>query len=195
MLHETPFIECILAPGFEDESLELLSKKKNRRLLDVGELTRPPASSFELRPLAGGLLAQSPDRFEIDKDELKVVTDKKPSDNEIDELLFAAKIVKHIKSNAIVICKDRATVGVGAGQTSRVDSSMIAVRKAGERVAGAVAASDAFFPMPDGLEVLAEAGVTAVIQPGGSKKDPEVIEAAIRLGVAMVFTGIRHFKH
>jgi len=195
LLHETPFIECILAPGFEDDSLELLSTKKNRRLLDVGDLARPPAGSFELRPLAGGLLAQSPDRYEIDKDDLKAVTDKKPSDNEIDELLFAAKIVKHIKSNAIVICKDRATVGVGAGQTSRVDSSMIAVRKAGDRVAGSVAASDAFFPMPDGLEVLAEAGVTAVIQPGGSKKDPEVIEAANRLGVAMVLTGIRHFKH
>ncbi len=195
LLHETPFIECILAPGFDDDSLELLRKKKNRRLLDVGDLKRAPENSFEFRPLRGGILAQSPDRHEIDKDNLQFVTEKRPSDDEIDELLFAFKIVKHIKSNAIVICKDMATVGVGAGQTSRVDSSMIAVRKAGERAKGAVAASDAFFPMPDGLEVLAEAGVTAIIQPGGSKKDPEVIDAANRMGIAMVLTGLRHFKH
>lgn len=195
LLHETPFIECILAPGFDDDSLELLSKKKNRRLLEVGELNRPPESNYEIRPLSGGLLAQSPDRYEIDREDFKIVTEKKPSENEIGELLFAFKIVKHIKSNAIVICKDYATIGVGAGQTSRVDSSRIAVRKAGDRVAGSVAASDAFFPMPDGLEVLAEAGVTAIIQPGGSKKDPELIEAANRLGVSMVLTGVRHFKH
>jgi phosphoribosylaminoimidazolecarboxamide formyltransferase/IMP cyclohydrolase len=195
LLHETPFIECILAPGFEDDSLELLRKKKNRRLLDVGELVRAPESSFEIRPLSGGLLAQSPDRYEIDRDDIRIVTDKRPSENEIGELLFAFKIVKHIKSNAIVTCRDYATVGVGAGQTSRVDSSYIAIKKAGDRARGSVAASDAFFPMPDGLEVLAEAGVTAIIQPGGSKKDPEVIEAANRLGVSMILTGIRHFKH
>jgi phosphoribosylaminoimidazolecarboxamide formyltransferase / IMP cyclohydrolase len=118
-----------------------------------------------------------------------------PTANQIEELLFAFKIVKHIKSNAIAICKDRTTVGVGPGQTSRVESSLIAIRKAGERTHGAVAGSDAFFPMPDGLEVLAEAGVEAIIQPGGSKADPDVIAAADRLGVAMVFTGIRHFKH
>ena len=194
-LHETPFVECILAPGFDDEPLELLRKKKNRRLLELGDLIRAPGDSLEFRPLTGGILAQSSDRHEIDKDNLQFVTEKRPSNEELDELLFAFKIVKHIKSNAIVICKDMATVGVGAGQASRVDSSIIAVRKAGERAGGAVAASDAFFPMPDGLETLAEAGVTAVIQPGGSKKDPEVIEAANRMGVAMVLTGIRHFKH
>jgi len=195
LLQETPFIECILAPAFDDDSLELLSKKKNRRLLEVGDLKRVSENSFEFRPLTGGILAQSPDRYEIDKNDLQFVTDNRPSNEEIDELMFAFKIVKHIKSNAIVICKDMATVGVGAGQTSRVDSSIIAVRKAGERARGAVAASDAFFPMPDGLETLAQAGVTAIIQPGGSKKDSEVIEAANRVGISMVLTGVRHFKH
>jgi phosphoribosylaminoimidazolecarboxamide formyltransferase/IMP cyclohydrolase len=195
LLHETPFVECILAPRFESDSLVLLQKKKNRRLLEIGEITVPPESEIEIRPITGGLLTQSPDRYNIRRDELKVVTKIAPSDTQIDELLFAFKIVKHIKSNAIVICKDKTTVGVGPGQTSRVESSIIAVRKAGERARGAVAASDAFFPMPDGLEVLAEAGVTAVIQPGGSKGDPDVVAAADKHGVAMVFTGIRHFKH
>jgi phosphoribosylaminoimidazolecarboxamide formyltransferase/IMP cyclohydrolase len=136
-----------------------------------------------------------PDRRELSRDELRFVTRSLPTDEQLADLFFGFKMVKHIKSNAVVICRDRATVGVGPGQTSRVDSSIKAVRKAGDRARDAVAASDAFFPMPDGLEVLAEAGVKAVIQPGGSKKDPEVIEAADRLDVAMVLTGIRHFKH
>jgi phosphoribosylaminoimidazolecarboxamide formyltransferase/IMP cyclohydrolase len=195
LLDKTPFIECILAPGYENESLELLRKKKNRRLLDIGEFKRPGDKVVEIRPIAGGLLCQTPDRFRISKSDLRVVTRTNPSEEQIDELLFAFKIVRHIKSNAIVICKDKATVGIGPGQTSRVESSLIAVRKAGDRAKGAVAASDAFFPMPDGLEVLAEAGVSAVIQPGGSKKDPDVIEAADRLDIAMVLTGVRHFKH
>ena len=195
LLHETAFVECIVAPGFELDSLALLAKKKNRRLLEVGDLVIPPESEYEFRPITGGILAQTPDRHNVRRDELKVVTKAAPSDSQIDELLFAFKIVKHIKSNAIVICKDRTAVGVGPGQTSRVESSMIAVRKAGERAKGAVAGSDAFFPMPDGLEVLATSGVTAVIQPGGSKGDPDVIAAADKMGVAMVFTGIRHFKH
>ncbi|HBZ00031.1 MAG TPA: bifunctional phosphoribosylaminoimidazolecarboxamide formyltransferase/inosine monophosphate cyclohydrolase [candidate division Zixibacteria bacterium] len=195
LLHETPFVECILAPGFEPDSLELLSKKKNRRLLDVGALSRSPESSLEYRPITGGTLAQNPDRHDVQQAELKVVTKIVPTDPQLAELLFAFKIVKHIKSNAIVICKDRTAVGVGPGQTSRVESSLIAIRKAGERAKGAVAGSDAFFPMPDGLEVLAEAGVVAVIQPGGSKQDPDVIAAADRLGIAMVLAGIRHFKH
>jgi len=195
LLHETPFIECILAPGFDDDSLELLRKKKDRRLLDIGDISRPDESEFEYKPISGGILAQSPDRKKVQVDDLQVATDKNPTDGEIKELLFSFKIVKHIKSNAIVICKNQAIVGVGAGQTSRVDSSIIAIRKAGDRAKGAVAASDAFFPMPDGLEVLADAGVTSVIQPGGSKKDPDVIEAANRLNISMALTGIRHFKH
>ena len=195
LLHETPFVECILAPGFDDDSLELLRQKKNRRLLDVGEFSRPDINELEFRPIAGGVLAQTPDRKTPEAGDSRIVTERQPSEKEIKELIFAFKIVKHVKSNAIVICDNLATVGVGAGQTSRVDSSIIAVRKAGERTKGAVAASDAFFPMPDGLEVLAEAGVTAVIQPGGSKKDPDIIEAANRLGITMILTGIRHFKH
>jgi phosphoribosylaminoimidazolecarboxamide formyltransferase/IMP cyclohydrolase len=195
LLHETPFVECILAPGFEGESLELLRTRKNRRLVDIGPLKRISMDSPEFRPVAGGLLAQTPDRRELSRDDLRFVTRNLPTDEELQELLFAFRIVKHVKSNAVVICKDRATVGVGPGQTSRVDSSIIAVRKAGERANDAVAASDAFFPMPDGLEVLAQGGVKAVIQPGGSKKDPDVIEAADRLDISMVLTGIRHFKH
>ncbi len=195
LLHETAFVECILAPGFDPDSLALLKTKKNRRLLDIGDLKPSPAESFDYRPIAGGLLAQTPDRKDITCDDLQFVTIKKPSDHQIDELLFAFKMVKHIKSNAIVICKDFTTIGVGPGQTSRVESSGIAVRKAGDKAKGAVAASDAFFPMPDGLEVLANAGVVAVIQPGGCKQDPEVIKAADQAGVAMVLTGVRHFKH
>jgi phosphoribosylaminoimidazolecarboxamide formyltransferase/IMP cyclohydrolase len=195
LLHETAFVECILAPSFAKDALELLSKKKNRRLLEVGSLSRPPENEFEYRPIAGGLLAQTPDRHELRVEDLKFVTHKIPTEAQIDELLFAFKIVKHIKSNAIVICKNRTAVGVGPGQTSRVESAVIAVRKAGESAKGAVAGSDAFFPMPDGLEALADAGVEAVIQPGGSKQDPVVIDAANRREIAMVFTGIRHFKH
>jgi phosphoribosylaminoimidazolecarboxamide formyltransferase / IMP cyclohydrolase len=195
LLHETPFVECILAPDFTADSLELLSKKKNRRLLEVGALARESETSLKYRPITGGTLAQTPDRYDVKREDLQVVTKIVPSEAQIAELLFAFKIVKHIKSNAIVICQDRTAVGVGPGQTSRIESSLIAIRKAGERAKGAVAGSDAFFPMPDGLEVLAEAGVTAVIQPGGSKQDPDVIEAADRLGVAMVLTGVRHFLH
>jgi len=195
LLHETPFVECIIAPGYTADSLELLAKKTNRRLLDIGAIKKPGLSDLEIRPIAGGVLCQTMDRRELSPDELRTVTRTVPTDAQVSELLFAFKIVKHIKSNAIVICKDKATVGVGPGQTSRVESSIIAIRKAGDRARGAVAASDAFFPMADGLEVLAEAGVAAIIQPGGSKKDPEVIEAADRLNIAMVFTGIRHFKH
>lgn len=195
LLHETPFVECILAPGFEEESLELLRTRKNRRLMDIGPLKRCPSDQNDFRPVTGGLLAQTPDRRELSRDDLRFVTRNLPTDEQLQELLFAFRIVKHVKSNAIVICKDWATVGVGPGQTSRVDSSIIAVRKAGDRAREAVAASDAFFPMPDGLEVLARAGVKAVIQPGGSKKDPEVIEAADRLDISMVLTGIRHFRH
>lgn len=195
LLHDTAFVECILAPGFAKDSLELLSRKKNRRLLDIGEIIRPSAKDLEIRPITGGVLCQTPDRRELTNNDLRVVTRTSPTAEQISDLLFAAKIVKHIKSNAIVICKNKATVGIGPGQTSRVESSIIAVRKAGERAQGAVAASDAFFPMPDGLEVLAEAGVKAVIQPGGSIRDPEVIEAADRLDIAMVLTGVRHFKH
>jgi phosphoribosylaminoimidazolecarboxamide formyltransferase/IMP cyclohydrolase len=195
LLHETHFIECILAPDYDPEALELLKRKKQRRLVAVGDLKPPSNLSPEIRVISGGALVQDRDNYDIKPEDLKTVTKTKPDSQQIADLLFGFKLIKHIKSNAILICKDGATAGIGPGQTSRVDSSLIAVRKAGERAKGAVAASDAFFPMPDGLEVLAEAGVKAVIQPGGSKGDPEVIAAADKHGVAMVFTGIRHFKH
>jgi phosphoribosylaminoimidazolecarboxamide formyltransferase/IMP cyclohydrolase len=196
LLHETPFVECILAPGYSHDALALLKKKKTRRLLALPEISSGrPRGQLVYRFLHGGLLMQTSDEAVIDEPLLKVVTKRAPTPDEIRSLLFAWTVVKHTKSNAIVLAKENATVGIGMGQTSRVDSSFIAVKRAGDRAKGAVCASDAFFPMPDGLEVPAEAGVTAFIQPGGSKGDPEVIAAADRLGVAMVFTGVRHFKH
>ncbi len=196
LLHDTPFVECILAPRYAPDALELLMKKKTRRLLALPDMLNGRLSNqLVYRFILGGLLAQTADEAITDEPSLQVVTKRAPTPAEIRSLLFAWTIVKHAKSNAIVLAKDNATVGIGMGQTSRVDSSFIAVKRAGERAKGAVCASDAFFPMPDGLELPANAGVTAFIQPGGSKGDPEVIAAADRLGVAMVFTGVRHFKH
>lgn len=195
LLHETHFVECIIAPDFEPEALELLKKKKARRLLAVGDLKRPPSNYLEMRPIPGGVLAQTRDTRDITTSDLTTVTEVKPTPKQIEDLLFCFKMVKHVKSNAILIGGNGATFGIGAGQTSRVDSSIIAVRKASIRAEGAVAASDAFFPMPDGLITLTDAGIKAVIQPGGSKKDPDAIEAANEAGIAMVFTGFRHFKH
>ena len=195
-MHETPFVECILAPTYSKDALELLTKKKARRLLALPEIANGKTKGLHnYRFIQGGLLAQSVDDAEVKANELKIVTKNAPSKKEITDLLFAWKVVKHTKSNAIVLAKNGATVGIGMGQTSRVDSSFIAVKRAGERAKGAVMASDAFFPMPDGLEVAVNAGVTSIIQPGGSKGDEEVIKAADNAGVSMVFTGIRHFKH
>lgn len=196
LLHETPFVECMLAPGFAADALELLMKKKTRRLLALPEITKGRKSGLAAyRFIQGGVLVQTADDHQLDPKSLQVVTKVAPTPAQLQTLLFAWRVVKHTKSNAIVIARDLATVGIGMGQTSRVDSSFLAVKRAGERAKGAVLASDAFFPMPDGLEVAAEAGVAAVIQPGGSKGDEEVIATADKLGIAMVFTGIRHFKH
>jgi phosphoribosylaminoimidazolecarboxamide formyltransferase / IMP cyclohydrolase len=196
LLHETPFVECILAPGYSDEALALLTKKKTRRLLALPEIAngrKPGLTAYKF--LQGGILVQDADDKITNEADLKVVTKRAPTKAEIQSMLFAWKIVKHTKSNAIVLVKDSATVGIGMGQTSRVDSSFLAVKRAGDRANGAVLASDAFFPMPDGLETATSAGVTAAIQPGGSKGDDEVIAAADKAGIAMVFTGVRHFKH
>ncbi|MFQ5499191.1 MAG: bifunctional phosphoribosylaminoimidazolecarboxamide formyltransferase/IMP cyclohydrolase [Candidatus Zixiibacteriota bacterium] len=195
-LHETPFVECILAPGFDDDAFSLLKKKKNRRILALPEISNGRTAGLSVhRQISGGLLVQTADDCETVEAELKVVTKRTPSDEQIRDLLFAWKVVKHTKSNAIVLAKGGATVGIGMGQTSRVDSSFMAVKRAGDRASGAVMASDAFFPMPDGVEVATEAGVCAIIQPGGSKGDEQVIEAADKAEAAMVFTGKRHFKH
>ncbi len=196
LLHETPFVECIIAPSFAAESLALLKKKKNRRLLTLADISKGrPAGEMYYRFIRGGVLAQTADDQAASREMLQVVTARKPTEAEITDLLFGMKIVKHTKSNAIVLARNGATVGIGMGQTSRVDSGFMAVKRAGERAKGAVMASDAFFPMPDGVEVATDAGVTAIIQPGGSKGDEQAIEAANKANAAMVFTGIRHFKH
>jgi phosphoribosylaminoimidazolecarboxamide formyltransferase/IMP cyclohydrolase len=185
------FTEVLIGPAFDEEAREVFSEKLNMILLQAGPLVRPKLSA---KHVTGGLLVQATDRIEASSDyERATITELKP--DEFGELLFAWKVAKSVKSNAIVLVRDGATVGIGAGQTSRVASAEIAIKNAGERATGAVAASDAFFPFADGLEVLADAGVKAVIQPGGSKRDPEVVEAADRHGVAMIMTKRRHFLH
>lgn len=195
-IDETFFVECVVAPGYEPEALELLKKKKNRRFLACPDLLKPKTDkATEVKIIKGGALVQTPDDYQIKESDLKVVTEVVPTPQQIKSLLFAWKMVKHVKSNAILLAQGEKTVGIGAGQMSRVDSSIIAARKAGEKAKGSVLASDAFFPMRDGVDVAAEAGVVAIIQPGGSKGDPEAIKAANEHKIAMVFTGIRHFRH
>jgi phosphoribosylaminoimidazolecarboxamide formyltransferase/IMP cyclohydrolase len=195
-VHDTFFVECVLAPGYRPEALELLKKKKNRRLLACPDLLSSRRVKEDVvRVIQGGALLQSPDDYEIKESELKVVTQVAPMPEQMESLLFAWKMVKHVKSNAILLAQGEKTVGIGAGQMSRVDSSKIAAMKAGDRAKGSVLASDAFFPMRDGVDAAAEAGVLAIIQPGGSKGDEEVIKAANEHKMAMVFTGIRHFRH
>ena len=188
------FVEAIAAPAFTPEALSIFAAKKNLRLVAIQNeptLTAPPV----LKQVSGGYLLQDADSAVISEAELKIVTKRSPTFEEMASLLFAWRISKHVKSNAIVYAKDSQTIGIGAGQMSRVDAARFGAMKATLPLAGCVAASDAFFPFPDGLETVIEAGATAVIQPGGSIKDADVIAAADRLGVAMVFTGVRHFRH
>ena len=185
------FVEAIAAPGYSEGALARFAAKKNLRLLEIKAAAPKPV----LKQISGGMLLQDADVHELFPAELKFVSKRKPTAQEMSDLLFAWKICKHVKSNAIVYAGDRQTVGVGAGQMSRVDSCRIGAAKAVLPLNGTVAASDAFFPFPDGVEEIAKAGATAVIQPGGSVRDNEVIEAADRLGVAMVLTGVRHFRH
>ncbi|WP_415258924.1 bifunctional phosphoribosylaminoimidazolecarboxamide formyltransferase/IMP cyclohydrolase [Thauera phenylacetica] len=190
------FLEVLIAPSYTADALELLAGKKNVRVLTcpLGQ----PAGAFDYKRVGGGLLVQSADEARIQVADLKVVTQRAPSETEMRDMLFAWRVAKYVKSNAIVYCKDGMTVGVGAGQMSRVDSARIAKIKAenaGLEISGCVVASDAFFPFRDGLDVLAQAGATAVIQPGGSMRDEEVIAAANEHNIAMVFTGFRHFRH
>ena len=188
------FVEVIIAPDYDTDALALLEEKKNIRLLRTGGV-RPAGAGMELRSVEGGMLVQTSDSVSEDMHEFTVATDRTPTDGEWGQLIFAWKVAKSVKSNAILLAKDFETVGVGAGQMSRVDSAKIAIEKAGQKAVGAVAASDAFMPFPDSLEVCAAAGVTAVIQPGGSVRDAEAIAAANAAGIAMVFTGHRHFRH
>jgi phosphoribosylaminoimidazolecarboxamide formyltransferase/IMP cyclohydrolase len=189
------FVECIAAPGFDEETKTIFAAKKNLRLLELPPDGLEPLRELQLKRILGGMLAQQPDLGEIIEDQLSIVTKRAPTAREMQAMRFAWKVSKHVKSNAIVFAKDGATLGVGAGQMSRVDSVKIAVMKAQVSLAGSVVASDAFFPFPDGVEEAAKAGAVAVIQPGGSVRDNDVIAAADRLGMAMVFTGIRHFLH
>ena len=190
------FVECIVAPGYEPAALEKLAAKKNLRLLHLPARDGAVRErELELKRISGGILVQEQDSHELAESDLKVVTRRSPTREEIEAMLFGWKVCKHVKSNAIVFARAGQTVGVGAGQMSRVDSVKIAVMKAQLPLAGSVVASDAFFPFPDGLEEAGKAGATAAIQPGGSVRDGEVIAAADRLGMAMVFCGVRHFRH
>jgi phosphoribosylaminoimidazolecarboxamide formyltransferase / IMP cyclohydrolase len=189
------FVECIAAPGFTARAKEIFAAKKNLRLLELPPGGLAPERELQLKRVLGGMLVQQPDLGELQESELKTVTKRAPTPEELHTLKFAWKVAKHVKSNAIVFARDGATIGVGAGQMSRVDSVKIAVLKAQSSLAGSVVASDAFFPFPDGVEEAAKAGASAFIQPGGSVRDADVIAAADRLGLAMVFTGMRHFLH
>lgn len=190
------FLEIVLAPSFSDEALEILTQKKNIRLMTIEGIEEPvPAGQYDMKKESGGLLIQDMDLSLYDEDALKVVTEKAPTDKEMTDMKMAMKVVKHIKSNGIVYVKDGATVGIGPGQTNRIWAAQNAIRQAESSLEGAVMASDAFFPFSDCVEAAAAAGITAIIQPGGSIRDQESIDKANELGIAMVFSGQRHFKH
>ncbi len=218
-INSASFVEAVVAPGFTEAALEILKGKKNIRLITlnlplspftkggVGDLGRGIAAErieegskgsfteLDFKKIQGGMLLQEKDMRQVEAEKCQVVSERKPAEDEFNSLIFAWKVVKHVKSNAIVLVHGTRTVGIGAGQMSRVDSVKIASRKAGELAKGSVMASDAFFPFPDAIDESAKAGVKAIIQPGGSLKDKEVIEAVNKHGIAMVFTGMRHFKH
>jgi phosphoribosylaminoimidazolecarboxamide formyltransferase/IMP cyclohydrolase len=195
------FVEVIIAPSIEPAALDACSAKKNVRVLETGDWSAgsvSAATGFDFKKVSGGLLVQTSDVGVITETDLKVVTDKAPTPGQVQDMLFAWTVVKYVKSNAIIFCKDNMTIGVGAGQMSRVYSTKIAAIKAadeGLEVNGSVMASDAFFPFRDGIDAAAKTGISAIIQPGGSMRDNEVIEAANEHGLAMVFTGMRHFRH
>jgi len=186
-----PFMECIIAPAYDNDALECLSRKKNLRILELPVL---PGDSLQIRTVDGGFVIQESDQGELDMNSLQVVTQTAPTKEELEQLAFAWKVAKHVKSNAIVVAKDNMTIGVGAGQMNRVGSAAIALKDV-DRCKGAVMASDAFFPFKDTVELAADAGITAIIQPGGSIRDQESIDECNQRGIAMVFTDIRHFKH
>lgn len=188
------FLEIIIAPSFTDEALEILTKKKNIRLLTIN-FAQEKKDQFKVVSVEGGLLVQEEDTFGFVNADIKVVTDRQPTEEELEALKLGWAVVKHVKSNAIVVNDAQMTLGVGAGQMNRVGAAKIALEQAGEKAKGAVLASDAFFPMSDTVEAAAAAGITAIIQPGGSVKDQDSIDKANEFGIAMVFTGVRHFKH
>mgnify|MGYP001481506633 CR=1 FL=1 len=187
------FLEVIISPSFTDEALEILTKKKNLRLIELGAIKKED-KGLEVKNISGGILVQDKDVINF-LDDMKVVTERKPTEEEMEDLIFAWKAVKHLKSNGVVIAKDKGTIGIGGGEVNRFWAVQNAVERAKDKVKGSVLASDGFFPFKDSIELLGQWGVTAIIQPGGSIRDGEVIEEANKHNIAMVFTGIRHFKH
>ncbi len=188
------FIEVVICPKFEKDAFELLAQKKNIRLIETGGVKKTDFGK-DFKTVVGGLLVQSRDFPDVKTGEFKVVTEKQPSEGELDDMMFAIKVAKHVKSNSVVFVKGKVTVGIGAGQMSRVDSVKIATEKGGEKIKGSVMCSDAFFPFRDGVDEAAKAGVSAIVQPGGSIRDQEVIDAANENGLSMVFSGVRLFRH
>ncbi len=190
------FVEIVVAPSFSDEAFAILSQKKNIRLLKLeGIAEKVPADTLDMKKVCGGLLVQKYNNQLFNEEELKVVTDVKPTKEQMEDLIFAMKVVKHTKSNGIALAKGKMTIGVGPGQTNRIVPTRVAIEYAGERSKGAVMASDAFFPFEDCVEAAAAAGIKAIIQPGGSLNDQKSIDACNKYGIAMIFTGMRHFKH
>jgi len=188
------FVEIVIAPNYETTALDILSNKKNLRVLEIGDI-KQKTPKIEYRHIDGGLLVQESDINTITENELKTVTQKKPSKSELTDMLFAWKVLKHVKSNAIITVKDKTTLGIGAGQVSRVDAVEIAIKKSSNKLENSVLASDAFFPFRDSIDLIAGTGVKSIIQPGGSIRDNEIIQACDEHGIAMVFTGLRCFKH
>jgi len=193
-INQMQLIEVIIAPEFSKDAIEIFAKRKNCRLLSY-QPAPPNPNQHEYRYIFGGVLIQECDLETIRDKHLRVATERQPTDSERDDLLFAFSVVKHVRSNGIVVAKNKSTIGIGAGQMSRVDSVNIAIQKAGVDIKGAVLASDGFFPFPDSIEAASKAGITAIIQPGGSIRDDEVIKSANKHNIAMLFTGVRHFKH
>lgn len=190
------FLEIIVAPDFSPDALTILTKKKNIRLLKLpGIMTPPPANMLEMKKVRGGLLVQTPDFTLLEDIECKVVTKEQPTPRQVEDAMMAFKVVKHVKSNAIAICRDGQTLGIGPGQVNRVWAATQAIERSGNRVRGAAMASDAYFPFPDSVEAAAKAGISCIIQPGGSIRDQESVDMCDQYGIAMLFTGMRHFKH
>lgn len=188
------FVEIVLAPKFENEALDILKKKKNLRVLEIGEFDKRK-DKMEIRNIDGGILVQHTDNKILTRNDISIVTKKQPSDKDIGTALFAWKVLRHAKSNGILIAKNDTTIGLGAGQVSRVDAVHMALKKGGENVKNGVLASDAFFPFRDSIDTIKNSGINTIIQPGGSIRDQEVIDACNEYGFSMIFTGTRCFKH
>jgi phosphoribosylaminoimidazolecarboxamide formyltransferase/IMP cyclohydrolase len=189
------FVEIVIAPSYSEKALNILKSKKNIRVMQLDDISAITKDAIDIKKVGGGLLIQDIDWEDFKTDDIKYVTDRRPTEKEMQDMLFAWKVVKHVKSNAIVVAKDGTVLGVGPGQTNRIWSAEMSLERSGDKVKGAVMASDAFFPFSDVVEAAAKAGVTAIIQPGGSVRDQESIDACNRNGIAMIFTGVRHFKH